>query len=36
MARPGGNETNTIFMKFDGELARDEKTMAFIARDIEL
>jgi hypothetical protein len=35
MARLGGNETNTIFMKFD-ELARDEETMASIARDVKL
>lgn len=30
------DETNTIFMKFDGELVMDEETMASIARDIEL
>lgn len=30
------DETNTIFMEFDGELVVDEKTMASIARDIEL
>ncbi|KAF4210314.1 hypothetical protein CNMCM5878_004631 [Aspergillus fumigatiaffinis] len=30
------DETNTIFMKFDGELAMDEETMVSIARDIEL
>jgi hypothetical protein len=30
------DETNTIFMEFDGELVVDEETMASIARDIEL
>jgi hypothetical protein len=30
------DETNTIFMKFDGELAMDEEIMASIAWDIEL
>jgi hypothetical protein len=30
------DETNTIFMKFDGELVMDEETMASIMRDIEL
>lgn len=30
------DETNTIFMKFDGELVMDEETMVSIARDIEL
>jgi hypothetical protein len=30
------DETNTIFMKFDGELVMDEETMASISRDIEL
>jgi hypothetical protein len=30
------DETNTIFMEFDGELVMDEETMASIARDIEL
>jgi hypothetical protein len=30
------DETNTIFMKFEGELVMDEETMASIARDIEL
>lgn len=30
------DETNTIFMKFDGELVMDEETMASIARDIGL
>lgn len=30
------DETNTIFMKFDGELVMDEETMTSIVRDIEL
>jgi hypothetical protein len=30
------DETNTIYMKFDGELVMDEETMTSIVRDIEL